>query len=499
MVTATPEATRTIELSNVGPIEHLSIPLNPEGGVTVLKGQNGCGKSYAIAAAERTIGNDKIKLPIRDGAKKAEVEGCGVHVIIGGKTNSFGELEVESLAGKFDLGKLVDPGIQDPAAADAARIKALLKLLDLPVEESVWHETVDGEERFNELGIELTGDPVTDAGRVKRALETEARKLEADADRLQGQYQTRIADLEEFGADVIRDAGTLNVELETAIKAKATLDNQAEVAVKDQQRRDEAKAKLDALPESNLPSLVEKAAAIKENRAAVVKVVDDLEAQKEAIVKKIAEQDAIFAGLEKDYKAANAAVDAEQQRCHDRTAFEAIISGDAMAGPTADEIAAAQAKVDEARELVELGSRARQADKHAEQANQLKAAENEARKKALRLREAAKSTDTVLSDMVGRLGVSLIVHEGRLSMLTDRGTDPEPFAELSQGERSRVATELGALRVGRGGVLPVPQEFWEGLDPANKQVIADTARKYGVNVITAEAAAGSIRAEAFTG
>ena len=180
MVTATPEATRTIELSNVGPIEHLSIPLNPEGGVTVLKGQNGCGKSYAIAAAERTIGNDKIKLPIRDGAKKAEVEGCGVHVIIGGKTNSFGELEVESLAGRFDLGKLVDPGIQDPAAADAARIKALLKLLDLPVEESVWHETVDGEERFNELGIELTGDPVTDAGRVKRALETEARKLEAE-------------------------------------------------------------------------------------------------------------------------------------------------------------------------------------------------------------------------------------------------------------------------------------------------------------------------------
>lgn len=38
---------------------------------------------------------------------------------------------------------------------------------------------------------------------------------------------------------------------------------------------------------------------------------------------------------------------------------------------------------------------------------------------------------------------------------------------------------------------------WESLDPSNRQIVANAARKYRVQVITAEAAEGELRAESY--
>lgn len=499
MATASPEAPKSIEIKDIGPIKLLTIPLIEGGGVTVLTGSNGSGKSHALEACSRLAGDDKIKLPIRDGAKRGTIDGCGVHVVFGGRTNAIGELEVESIEGKFNLPKLVDPGIADPAAADAARIKAILKLHDEPVDDSVWLGLFNNDKAYFEaMGIELTGDPVTDAGRVKRAIESQARKLEADADRLGGQYATRMGDVQEYGEEVERDRAKLDESVEFLVKAKATLDEQRKAAEAQAWRRKEAQEKLAALPESNLNVLVADAQTADSKFTAAARECDEIKSAIIELEEKLAD-----ANREKDlayatYKTAEKAVEIETQRIHEREQFDKILAADTLYCPSDDAIADAQKMLDEARARVELGTKARLADENAAKALELKAAENTARKEALRLRDAAKSTDEILSDMVGKLDVGLTVHEGRLSIQTDRGTDPEPFADLSQGERWKVALDIGVLRVGANGILPVSQEAWESLDPEARGIVAQHAKSRGVFIITAEAASGPLRAEAYS-
>ncbi len=58
-----------------------------------------------------------------------------------------------------------------------------------------------------------------------------------------------------------------------------------------------------------------------------------------------------------------------------------------------------------------------------------------------------------------------------------------------------MALDVGVKEVGRGGVLAIPQDAWEGLDPENRSIIDSHARSIGVVVLTAEAAEGDLRAE----
>jgi DNA repair exonuclease SbcCD ATPase subunit len=106
------------------------------------------------------------------------------------------------------------------------------------------------------------------------------------------------------------------------------------------------------------------------------------------------------------------------------------------------------------------------------------------------IREAARSTDEVLSEMVAKVTHRLRVESGRLVCDTDRGC--EPFGELSLGERWRIALEIAAEQVGRGGLVTVPQEAWESLDPVNRAEIAAITKRVGVVLITAEADASEM-------
>lgn len=485
------EESEKITMVNIGPIERLDIPL--VAGVTVLRGVNGSGKSRAIEAVERLAGDKTIKPDIRDGARKGEIVGCGVHVMVSAKISDHGTLEVESLEGRFDIAKLVDGGgIKSPAAADAYRIKALLKLKGVTADETMFYDLAGGKAEYEALAVMPSDDIVEAAGRVKRALEDKARKCEGEADRLWGQHSTRIADKADYAPEIERDAETLNAELEQAIATKAALTDRSERYQAQVVDREAAKAKLAELPPTYLAELrdASKAAArlVKESRELVI----DLEEQLEEAQIQLGIRD-------RERKAAETAEAAEEKRCADRATFEEILASEIQLRPSYEEDFAANEALQAARAAVELGTKAREADRQAEAAKLLKAQEVDQRKRATQLRDAAKSTDEVLSDLVSKLGVSLIVHEGRLAMMTDRGTEPEVFADLSQGERSRVAMELCCKSVGAGGLIAVPQEFWEGQDPDNKCAIADVAKAFGVCVITAEATAGNLRAEEFAG
>ena len=114
-----------ITLKNIGPIENVTIPVPAEGGVVVLRGRNGSGKSTALDAIQTAI-TGKGKPPLRDKAAKGEIHAGGVSLTVAKSIRRSGELVVTSLDSRLSVADLVDPGIVDPLRADASRIKALV-------------------------------------------------------------------------------------------------------------------------------------------------------------------------------------------------------------------------------------------------------------------------------------------------------------------------------------------------------------------------------------
>ena len=89
----------------------------------------------------------------------------------------------------------------------------------------------------------------------------------------------------------------------------------------------------------------------------------------------------------------------------------------------------------------------------------------------------------------------LRVESGRLVTDTARGVTF--YSELSMGERWRIALDLAADQVGEGGIIVVPQEAYESLDPQARDAIHKHAVARRVVVLTAEATDGGLRAEVY--
>ncbi len=119
------------EIENVGGIERADLILKP--GVSVLRGRNGAGKTSAFRAISRAQGAD-IELERRDGAQFGEVRGPGVTLRVGKVVRATGHAEL-SLADVSPLSTLIDPQIKDSDAAARARLRALVELLGLAVDD----------------------------------------------------------------------------------------------------------------------------------------------------------------------------------------------------------------------------------------------------------------------------------------------------------------------------------------------------------------------------
>jgi TRAP-type C4-dicarboxylate transport system substrate-binding protein len=88
----------------------------------------------------------------------------------------------------------------------------------------------------------------------------------------------------------------------------------------------------------------------------------------------------------------------------------------------------------------------------------------------------------------------LRVSSGRL--VTNHAIRGETFySELSHGERAKMALSIATEAVGPDGLIVARQKFWEGLDPANRQIVHEAMREAGVYGLTAEADLGELRAE----
>lgn len=470
---------KEISIKNIGPIAAISLPVPENGGVVVLTGRNGSGKSTALEAVSAAV-SGKGKPPLKDLAERGEVVAGGVKLTVGRNVRRAGELEVATLEGRLSVADLVDPGISDPARADATRIKALVGLSGA----ALGKDELFGFQPEMLDGLDLS-DPVSAMAELKRRLDIGAREYEklakAEGDKAAAMLAQAGDAVSPFDPDAAMEAVMLaQRELDRLLAEKSAADKAVVQAT-------EARKKLDELP----------MAAIK-----------DVEQKERKQVFYVDEARRVAQTLKEQYNAAVAAFNREAsalevcraelkaaQESHTlRLNLEAFIESGNVSAPTEDAISAAETSLSAAKKALESATKSRlaadlrrQGIEKAEEADRLS-------EEAVSLRRKAKQTDEVLSEIVASIpGCPLKVSDGRLVISTGRG--PTLFGELSHGERWRVALDIAIGSVGAGGLLAIPQEAWEGLDSDNRAAVASAAKAGNVLVITAECDDGPLSAK----
>ena len=167
------------------------------------------------------------------------------------------------------------------------------------------------------------------------------------------------------------------------------------------------------------------------------------------------------------------------------------VSKPAVTAPTEQEIEDAEIAMIKASSDARVGAEVRRMKQAKTECQVRQQNADAAEAEAKTIRAAAGKIDEVLSNAVKADG--LFVKSGRLLTTTGRGETY--FGELSKGERWALAFRLVNQAFGDGGVVVLPQECWEGLDPANRAMVAKIAREHRIVVITALADGGELRAE----
>lgn len=483
-----------LKIKNIGPIEEINISVPADGGVIVLRGRNGSGKSHALDAT-RALLSGKGSLPVRDGELKGEVEGFGARITVARSTRRTGECEVSHIEGRYDPSVLADPGINDPTAADARRIRSLVALSGLSLDVEELSTILPGGPNDLEALVKPSSikpdDPVATCAAVKRDLEAHARLIEGQVEAAEARAKAHLANVDGVEIDRPSDAAALQDALEVALSRRATVKERAAQSEAAKQRWQGAREELDrAENEYDGPTSEAAEKSLKEaaDKLAAKEVeVSDLLARLQLVESQRDELEVARNNFE---------VAVHNAKSHESTlerARRAVKEAVGVPAPTAAEIESAEAAVNDARDNMDYGATVRAAIRHKADADREIEAATNLRQRAESLRSASLKTDEVLSGMVARSGCALLVEGGRLVLRTDRGK--EYFAELSEGERWAIAMETAINAAGSRGVLVVPQPAWEGLDPDNQKMIAGKVFESNSLLLTAGVSDGELSYE----
>jgi hypothetical protein len=475
----------TIVAENLGPIANLEFALK-EPGVTVLVAPNGSGKSILLEAVQSAaVGSGK--LPLRDRTRKGKLEAFGACITIGGTCRHTGAFEVEHIEGRFDLAQLVDPQLKSPAAADRARIKALVTLTGVAASPSLFekHEAfVD----FRELVTVETlacEDLVEMAARVKAQYDEAALQKERYADRESGQAAALMPS-PDLDLNDEHDDAILQGEYDRCRDEYVTLVNRRDSVVKASQRSEEA---TNILKQLNAEGLEAEANTLQFETETLTKSIDALNETLNSLRMQIVKVEAdIKSAKDKIFENTRRTKDIAQQMKLVEEAQKAV--GAIIGKPPSDkEIQDAQEQMELAKAAIEHGSKIRKAIESANESHKHRANAKSLAEKAQRYRDAAKATDEVLSSCLKcpQLRVESDGKSARIVTDTDRGIGI-PYHELSDGERWTIAIDIGADQVGEGGLLVISQVGWEGIDGAHRLLIDKRAKERKVYILTAEAA-----------
>ena len=485
---------QTIELKNVGPIQHLSVPILANGGLVVLRGSNGTGKTHALNAVQALYDKTTRKdLRQTDGTQSGTVEGMGVTLRLGRSNTARGDLTFEVLEGRVDPSVLVDPGIKDPHAADSKRLATLIRLAGIKVTLAEWQKLmagVTGDIIWQDL---VDADPVVTADRLRRQLHAVALAREQKATEKAGEAATLTASIADVDLTQPHDQAALATELSDAIKALSDAENKVKTADALMLHADECAKLLDSEKPIDLVAVVATAKSHADFFDATVAKISQLEKELALMVAQRNELSRLIADANAEHERG-----VKQQARF--TEWRGVIDkAKAAERPSDDDIAqlaTAKTMAMARAQNAEVIRRAIDTKGRAESTQTIAAANN---KDAKRFRDLARSTDQVLENALVTAGYGNIkVFDGRLCIATARG-EHEPVSELSHGERWRLALDLAAKGLPKGAVLPVCQEAFESLDPDNRAFIHQLAVERGITLVTAEATDGELRAEVFGG
>lgn len=465
---------RQITIENVGPIVHLDIPAPEGGGVVVLSGRNGAGKSTALNAAASLM-DGETDLSVRDGEERGSVVGAGCEIQVRKRTSRAGTLEVQKIAGE-DPALLVDPGLKDPVAADKARLRALCRLARVKSGKALFAplEELAGVP----LPITIVDDLPESAAKTKRAIEQKARDIEEEGKRAGAKVEAILGRTAQVDLSAPHDSAALAAAVEKAVLELASIEGEATACLRATQDAERARAALEAARKENtLPDPSEAHAAVLNARLREAELAEALQAAREARM------------------GAEATFDSTTKVRELMRGWEATIAkAEGMFGATQEQLDGLRGRLALARATEQTGVLVRAALAEKAEADAATLLMQEKRVLADRMRSAAAACDGVVSAAIASVAPrGLKVVDGRLIVTHKRGEIP--FEELSHGERWTVALDVAIDAVGEGGLLSIAQEAWEGLDPANRELIATHARKRKALIITAEATPGELRAE----
>jgi len=461
---------RTVSIENIGPIERAVIPLPEQGGVVVLRGRNGSGKSWALNAVDALV-SGRGQLPCRDGAPRGIVSGFGAKLTVARSTRRIGEAEVITLEGRLDVSQLVSPPVKDEEAADRVRIKALIQLSGQPADPRAFRSIIPDWTQLEDLvpASDQASDPVSLAGQIKRALQAEARRYEKELEQARAELNVLTAQLPDgVSPEVLSevDQYAARVALQNALLHLQELETRREMATRQAEQQARARSRLTDLEQAGVgdPALYDGQLAELDRQIAKLEQALAVARERREQIRRRRDE---ALRLQKELNDLRAIVEQPVPVVSD------------------EDLAAARAQVEAAQRQYDNVMRAIEHREICERIEQLRNKMERAERRASLLRSAAEATDEVLSHLVTTVTKKLWVQNGRLVCETDRGT--ELFSDLSLGERWRLALEIAVEQVGKGGLVVVPQEAWEGLDPVNRLEVAQIARQVGVVILTAEA------------
>lgn len=448
----------------------------------MLKGTQGTGKSSTLDAVDSLLsGNGSLEK--RDGAIDGKVSGFGVTISVKKSTRRTGELEVESLSGRLSLGDLIDPGLADPAAADAKRIKALIQLSGTECNPALFYDLVGGEAEFKRIVGDQSRetDVLKLASVVKRKIQEAAREVESAADKAAGSARAFRESAAKVGDVEAIDPAKLQADLEAAIANESALKQAAKSGAELAKNAAEARDQLAKAEASYEGKSVEE--ATKDHDAEVAKV-QAAEARVDELLKQLQAAEAEVETAKRAEFQSRIKVDQAKNHFRSLESWRQLVAGaESLNVPDEASIAQATQQVSEARAALETQALVRKAIDDRASAEQADLQYHSLATRATKLREAAGKVDDKLSEVVGALNCPLKVRDGRLVLDTDRGE--ELFAELSQGERILQAVPIAAASLPEDGVLTIPQGFYGEIAPANRKLLHETLREHGVVAITA--------------
>jgi len=505
-----------VRLENVGPIEEFEFGLPSGGGLVVLLGPQGCGKSQTLHAVD-VLTSGRGTVPKRDGAAAGEVEGLGRTARVKKQTRITGELEVSGV-GDLDIAELHTPRFKTAEARDRHRIKVLVRLSGTPADITLFLCLLsDNRELFDSIITEATReseDLVEMAARVKRDIEQVCRSIEKRVETARANERAKRDLVGDVDLTAPSDRTKLDAALEAAIRHSSELEAKQQAAEESHKNAQQARDQLADLEASDSITTPETAAVVLSGRRkafqaqqnVIDSVTDQIDAAEDELRKlrdQLEKEKNTAVGLEHRLEASQDALDSARNHATViQSLREAIATSEAVESPKPDELNAAAHEVYNCREAVEQGVRVRDAQQAAAEADAYKAEAKKLNKQATQLRNAAQDTETVLSDAIATIpNCPLRVKsdtDGNARLVCDhprRGPD-SLFDEFSDGERWTVIVPLAA---GENRVVALSQAAYGELQPKNQQKLDELAKGEQCWILTAKADDGPMRAETYAG